>query len=483
MKKALFWIGIIIITSLTLLLSYDYKNNQSPKTYYRVYLNDEILGIIDSSKKLDKFINKESDYIKNKYGVEYVYAPEGLYVEPISSYDSKIDSVEEIFNLINDKAVLRIDGYQISVKSDDEQIIIYVTEQEVFRNAVLELIKTFVGANQYQSYIDNTQLEIINTGSIIENVYVENNITVKKTKIPINEHIYQDVQELSRFLLFGKNYTAKKYKVKLGDTISKVSYENEISTEEFLLSNPQFTDKNNLLHVGEEVNIIVTDPQLKVISETYEVVDMDNAYIIEERYDETKYIGDDQVIQEGENGLLRVTQNVQRTNGSITFIDPIDKVELKPVINKIIIKGKKEKPHVGDLNNWAWPTSPGYTITDDFEWRTNPITGKREHHSGIDISGLGYGAPIYAANNGVVTDKRVTKDYGLNIIINHNNGYYTLYAHMSRFADNIEEGTIVMRGQLIGYIGSTGYATGPHLHFELWKDCRFCRINPLNPYR
>lgn len=483
MKKILPWIIVLVVGIVTLLLGYGYQDNQKPKTYYKVYLNDKVLGVIESEDKLLKFIDKESENIKNKYKVSKVYSPEGLYIETLTSYNETITSVEEIFNSIIKAETLRIDAYQVFIKSNDNNISFYVIDQNVLKLAIEEFIKTFVGGDNYNLYLKDEQSEIQNTGSIIENVYIQNDITVKKVKVKVDEQIYQTAQELSQFLLFGKDYKAKKYKVKLGDTIAKVAYDNEISTEEFLMSNPQFTDKNNLLHIGEEVNIIVTNPQMKVVMETYEIVDMNNAFIVEERIDPDKYVGDDEVIQEGENGIIRITQNVQTINGTISYIEPLDKVELKPVKNKIVIKGDKEIPNVGDLNNWAWPTLPGYTLTDDFEWRINPITGKREHHSGIDIAGTGYGSPVYAANNGTVITKKTSGDYGNYISINHNNGYYTLYAHMSRFAANISVGDTVSRGQIIGYVGDTGWATGPHLHFELWKDCINCRINPLTFYR
>jgi len=72
----------------------------------------------------------------------------------------------------------------------------------------------------------------------------------------------------------------------------------------------------------------------------------------------------------------------------------------------------------------------------------------------------------------------------MDIIINHNNGYYTVYAHMKGFAPNISVGSTVSRGQTIGYVGDTGWATGPHLHYEIRTCARYaCTTNPLKYYR
>lgn len=78
MKKILSGLFFIIFLILMLYLSYGYKNNQNPKTYYKVYLNDEVLGVIESDKKLSKYIDKESENIKNKYNVSTIYTPDGL---------------------------------------------------------------------------------------------------------------------------------------------------------------------------------------------------------------------------------------------------------------------------------------------------------------------------------------------------------------------------------------------------------------------
>ena len=66
--------------------------------------------------------------------------------------------------------------------------------------------------------------------------------------------------------------------------------------------------------------------------------------------------------------------------------------------------------------------------------------------------------------------------YGNYVVINHNNGYLTLYAHMSRIA--VKVGDVVERGQVIGYVGMTGSATGPHVHYEVWDGCEYCDVNP-----
>lgn len=109
----------------------------------------------------------------------------------------------------------------------------------------------------------------------------------------------------------------------------------------------------------------------------------------------------------------------------------------------------------------AWPLNG--SVSSPFGFRIHPITGTRRLHAGIDIS-AGYGAPIRAAGNGVVIVAEWFGGYGNAIVIDHGGGLTTLYAHQS--ALNVGVGAAVIAGDVIGYVGSTGFSTGPHLHFE-----------------
>ncbi len=128
----------------------------------------------------------------------------------------------------------------------------------------------------------------------------------------------------------------------------------------------------------------------------------------------------------------------------------------------------------GLSGNLYWPTT-NRLITSTFGYRRHPIWGIRMFHSGIDISGS-YGDPIYAVNEGRVIYSGWQSGYGKVIIIDHGNGMSTLYAHCSVLLAG--EGEQVKKGQLIGKVGSTGWSTGPHLHFEVRKDGT--PVNPLS---
>ena len=481
-------LGVILIG--IVFLGLGYKASPEPNNYYEVYLNDKALGTIVSKDELEDYIDENGSYYKNKFDVDKVYSPKGLQIKKLTTYDGDVDSVSDIYKKISKDESFTVRGYEFVIKGqkaenegEEAKLVtqsIYVLDKDVFKEAVEALIRTFVGEDQYKAYIEDNQVKIETTGEEIQNVYVDEDITVKETNIPVDETIYTDSSELANYLLYGKEQKANEYIVQAGDTIENVAFNNKISPEEVLISNSTLTSTTNLLYPGQKLQIIETNPQISVVEESYVVEDIESQYPTEERYDENAAIGVDKVIQDGENGLERVAQRVKKVNGVINYVVPEGKTVLKAPISKIIMKGTKYIPDVGSTTSWGWPTDSGWRLSSGYVWRTNPVTGKRELHGGLDISGTGYGSRIYATNNGRVKEAGYHYSYGNHVIIDHNNGYLTLYAHMSRI--NVKEGQVVARGDVVGYVGMTGIATGPHVHYEIWKGCDYCRINPMSMY-
>lgn len=482
MKKGFMVIGTILLSLSIFWLGFGYRKGEEPNTYYQVYLDGELIGTISSKKKLEKYIDAQNEYIKNKYNVDTVYSPNGLEIEKVISYNKKLNTIEEVYEAIQEKKSFTIKGYQMTIKDEETSKSFYAIKEEIFAKALEETIQTFVGKSTYQKYVDETQEPIKETGTILENIYIENDKTIKEVYIATDEKIYTDTNELSQYLLFGENMEHKYYTIQEGDNIEKVAFKNQISVEEFLLSNTEFTNEKNLLFPGQKVIIAQTNPQIKVVTEEYVVEDITNRYKTIEQYDANRPLGDDIITQVGQNGLERVTQDIKRINGTIVYVNTQSKIELQPTVNQVVIIGQKVIPHIGSLKVWAWPTNSGWTISSGYAYRINPISGKRELHDGIDIAGTGYGSPVYAANHGTVMVASYNDINGYYIMINHNNGYYTMYAHMSKLL--AKEGQIVARGDEIGKVGSTGWSTGPHLHFGIYyqKPYTGYTINPFTFY-
>ncbi|MGE0856892.1 MAG: M23 family metallopeptidase, partial [Hyphomicrobiaceae bacterium] len=116
-------------------------------------------------------------------------------------------------------------------------------------------------------------------------------------------------------------------------------------------------------------------------------------------------------------------------------------------------------------------------LTSGFGFRFHPLLNERKMHTGVDWSAPS-GTPILAAGNGMIEQAGRKGQYGNYVRIRHANGYQTAYAHMSRIGAGVQEGIKVRQGQVIGYVGSTGLSSGPHLHFEVLVNSQF--VNPMS---
>ncbi len=125
--------------------------------------------------------------------------------------------------------------------------------------------------------------------------------------------------------------------------------------------------------------------------------------------------------------------------------------------------------------SYIWPCPSSTYITSGFGMRIHPIFQTERYHSGVDIAGTA-GSNVLAADSGTVQTATYSSSYGNYVVIYHSNGTTTLYGHMSSLL--VSQGDTVSQGDVIGYVGSTGWSTGPHLHFEI--SVNGSRVDPLN---
>lgn len=448
------------------------------------YKNEKVYELDDRDVvDMHNYVDNNDIYLH----ADKVYIPNGVDIKKVYTYDDEILSVKDVYKKIVSERSCTIAGYRFTIKSTSESvedITIYTLDREIFNDAIEKLITIFLPEEEYETYKKNLQEKITTTGSIIKNVYIEQEISYKAENISVEEKIYTNSSDLTDLLLYGSDYKERYVTVKIGDTIESISEDNNISVQEFLISNPQYTSKNNLIAQGAEIKIASISPRIEVVVEKYEVFDQDVGFSTTEKYDPSMNQGNITVVQDGETGIERITQDTKIVNGAIAYVDPVDKKVIKASVPKIVKIGTKYVPHIGSTTSWGWPTT-SYVITSYYGLRPGiyGLYDSTNWHSGIDI-GSGWGAPIYAANNGVIIYKGWSNSYGYYIQIDHNNGFYTLYAHMSSFA-NVSVGQVVSRGDTIGYVGATGVASGPHLHYEI-RICQYynssCIKNPLDYY-
>ena len=456
---------IIVILESTSYVFYEAQN------VYRVYLNGKSLGIIESKKDLENYVNDKQQDLKNKYNVDNVYIPQGLKIRQETTYNEDTESVEEIYNKISSEEDFTINGYTVTITdikengtSDTQKIkeYLYILDESILKEAVNDVVKSFVDETEYEDYLNEKTKDPKSEGEIIENVYIKEQISVKKGRIPANQKIYQTEQELAQYLLFGTNEKNKIYKVKAGDNIKEIANKNEMSPEEFLIANQDISDENALLYEGQEVVISYINPIITVVEETHSVKKESIRYKTIEKTDENLMPGHYEVIQKGKKGESIITRKMEKQNGKITEAIIVSSEVVTEPINKIV--------KTGSSVDWAWPTVSNYTITEYFGYVLRSDIGETvsRSHDGIDIAGLGCGSPIYATNSGTVVFAGWGSGLGNEIEISHGNGIISTYAHLNSVYVSV--GQQVKKGDRIGAMGNTGYSFGCHLHFQMEKN-------------
>jgi murein DD-endopeptidase MepM/ murein hydrolase activator NlpD len=183
----------------------------------------------------------------------------------------------------------------------------------------------------------------------------------------------------------------------------------------------------------------------------------------------------EKVVIENEAEASAVKASVQETQAEINIpIPPVQNTapaaELVKPTETTFVPLTDEGDNVPNITPLPKPKA---IVTSPFGERLHPILKVRKMHTGMDF-GTGMDAEIYAAANGKVTLAKYSKTYGDYIIVEHKNGYSTVYAHLNKYL--VKLGDVVKKGQVIGLTGTTGRSTGPHLHYEV-------RINgtPVNP--
>ena len=183
----------------------------------------------------------------------------------------------------------------------------------------------------------------------------------------------------------------------------------------------------------------------------------------EYRRNDELFVGTYEKTQDGADGEKEVIYCITYKDGTPASREKVsEKVILQPIA-KIIDEGTKTKPVTASKDQYIWPLKAHFVLTDTYGGRT--VYGNYSYHYAIDLAAP-RGTPIYAADGGVVTKAESSSSYGYFVLIKHDNGQETLYAHMNS-EPLVSVGERVYQGQQIGEVGMTGYATGYHLHFEV----------------
>ncbi|MEG2081978.1 MAG: M23 family metallopeptidase [Oscillospiraceae bacterium] len=245
-----------------------------------------------------------------------------------------------------------------------------------------------------------------------------------------------------------------------GDSPSLIAQKNGLRTKELYALNPNL--EGGSLHIGDQILVSQAVPFLRVKEIVRESREVEVGYKTEQKPNDKMNIGSTKTTQKGEKGINLVTSDVEYIDGVYQNESIVSTEVIKEPVNEIIDVGRLMPTggvlDVGGTGAFGWPTGGGVRVSRGF-------AGQYPAHNGVDIAGP-YGTAIIAADSGVVTKAVYTsRGYGVYIIIDHGNGYQSLYGHCSSLL--VSYGEKVSKGQVIGRMGSTGNSTGNHLHFEI----------------
>ncbi|WP_281659421.1 peptidoglycan DD-metalloendopeptidase family protein [Halobacillus sp. Cin3] len=212
-------------------------------------------------------------------------------------------------------------------------------------------------------------------------------------------------------------------------------------------------------NMSEQVSLSSGEPLVDVIVTEQEREAEMIAHKVEVRNTDALYEGETEIHQEGQDGKKETLIQTVTENGETTEEEVLEEEVVEDPVTQVVLKGTKPSPSTGS-GNFVWPAVGGVITSKQGErWG--------RYHKGIDIAGVS-DLTIKAADHGKVTEAGYQESFGNKVVIDHGNGYETLYAHLSSI--DVQVGDTVQQGEKIGDMGTTGHSTGVHLHFEVHKD-------------
>lgn len=291
-------------------------------------------------------------------------------------------------------------------------------------------------------------------------------------KIEVSE-CYVPVYDLTELVVAIEQVTKDKetnviYEVKSGDTLSKIASENNMTVDELVAINPTLTSAESMIRIGDELNIVVPEPELSVVRE--EQVYYEESYEADVIYvdNDSWYTTQTQTLQEPVAGFHKVVAKVTYRNDEVVAKEEIKEEVVVEAVPKIVERGTIVPP------TYIKPISGG-RLSSTFGRRKAPTKGASTYHKGVDWS-TPTGTTVVASSGGTVAKAGWGSGYGYVVYINHPDGRQTRYAHLSKVLVSV--GQTVEQGQKIALSGNTGVSTGPHVHFEMLIGGS--QVNPLN---
>lgn len=426
---------------------------------FMIYEKDRLLGVLHDDKKLDALLDRvytdryENDFPNTELGLgEDIYTTETL-----SMFDYE-DKDEEILQYLDEHDAFSVNATRISFSNG---AILYVKNIEDFYAARDEYVLNFVDKESYDLLKNNQKVPELADGEYGDRVVSADYIqtaSVSNGLAPVNK-IAKTKEEVISYLSYGYDAEPVIYKTVEYDTVQGVAWLEGIKVEQLLANNTdKLTSANQILQVGTELDVTpLNSPiQFSVTIQHKEKKEIlpGEPEIIE---DPTLREGKEEIIQYAESGSKNVIIEETLINGIGQGGTEISSITTKEPVREIRKVGTYIEPRIGS-GRFVWPVE-------------NPVItcaqGCYYGHMGTDIQNRYnlYGH-VLAADRGVIEINSYHPINGYYYVINHNNGYWTYYGHMAR-PGFMGVGEVVAQGEVIGDIGMTGLASGPHVHFEI----------------
>ncbi|ESU34525.1 hypothetical protein G3A_00575 [Bacillus sp. 17376] len=437
-------------------------------TMYHVYVNNKFVGTVTDKSQVEQLVEDKLTSVKKEYADLDVELALDVSFIPEQVFSSAANvNTSEVLNVLKDEMAVQAEASALVI---GDKHVAYVKDQEaaneVLRTLMLEHV-TEEELAEVESRKESPNLpvpEVKDNETRILDVKLTKEVSQSEEKVDPQEVL--SVQEAVQLLKKG-TLEEKKYQVKEGDVLGSIANAHNLTLAELLILNEGLTE-DAVLKPGRELNVTVLRPFVEVVVDRQVYAEEEMAYEKEVIEDSNMFKGDTKTKQEGQVGMKGVTSSLTEQNGRVIKKEVIKETVLKEPVKEIIVKGTKMVPSRGD-GTFVWPTNGGYVSSrQGYRWS--------RMHKGIDIARPS-NYTIKAADNGnVVYAGNKGDGYGNKIIIDHNNGYRTMYAHLASISVSV--GQTVSRGSSIGIMGRTGNSTGIHLHFEVYQNGKI--IDPLS---
>ena len=432
----------------------------TPVEITRLFYKGELIGVVKDETILEK--TRERTY-HDKYerdfpdtGISY---NQDIYFYKEKTYVNYEDRDKEIGDYLYDNDLFLVDVYKISLGDKDT---IYVKNLDDFKSALRKFVLNFVSEETFIKLENREEIISLTTyGEQEINVSLEDTITSVKSSAP-SEEIFTNENEIILYLCYGRDPQLKYYSVQDFDTIEGVAKKFGMTPQQLVIINDKLNGVNQFIYSGMELNVTYFDCAINVIVEKEKFVS-EVVYQPAKKYetDPTMAAGQVIVLTKGRDGKKNTLYQEIYVNGVLTSYKQKSTTIVVPPVQEVVRIGAARDTSYIDTGekNFRLPVDNCYVMCG---------YGCYYGHRGTDFANQyePYGK-IYACESGVVTHNSYQWDMGWFYCIDHGDGFWFRYLHMSHKGP-IPVGTTVIRSQYIGDIGMTGSATAPHVHIDVF---------------